>query len=185
MQPSPQPALPGYSVFWDVAQPPQGLQLGQSHVQASPVPTYNPQWTVPPPPVLCTNYDHGPQWQRPQLQYQQHQYHALPPVPQPPLQHLSCPLIPSSSNSGNVCAAQHLSFLKHRRLDDPNLNGQVQHHAPLPPQLQFKPPPLLAQNTGVDIPAKIKDLVVEMDQEGQITRNVVLMKKVQLKTAEG
>ncbi|KIL64512.1 hypothetical protein M378DRAFT_590091 [Amanita muscaria Koide BX008] len=114
-----------------------------------------------------------------------HQHYVPHAVASEHLLSLSCPLIPSSSNSGNVCAAQHRSFLKHRRLDDPNLNGQVQHHAPLPPQLQFKPPPLLAQNTGVDISAKIKDLVVEMDQEGQITRSVVLMKKVQLKTAEG
>ncbi|KAM6499610.1 hypothetical protein JOM56_005118 [Amanita muscaria] len=178
-QPSPQSAQPDYSAPWDVAQHPQ-----QSYVQAPLAPAYNPQWTVPLPPeqsMLYTNYDYDLQWQRPQLQYQQHQYHALSPVAQPPPHPLHLPVQPDY-NSYHSTADCYQHYVPHavassqpqlpydphlqprqqqqrkrlhhttpydRRLDDPNLNRQVQRRAPPPPQLQFMPPPPLAQNTWV------------------------------------
>ncbi|KIL63735.1 hypothetical protein M378DRAFT_164184, partial [Amanita muscaria Koide BX008] len=162
-QPPPQP---------DVAQHPQ-----QSHVQA--------QWTGPPPPeqsvLLHTNYDYGPQLQRPQLQYR----YPLPPVAQPP-PHPRHPAVqpgynPYQSTAGyhqqyvpHAVASpqaaepqlpyphlqpqqqqrhlhhptpQHLMPARHPLLDGPNLNRQVQRHAPPRPKLLHPLP--LAQNTRV------------------------------------
>ncbi|KAF8631219.1 hypothetical protein AX15_002550 [Amanita polypyramis BW_CC] len=89
--PPPQPSQPDYSAYWAAAAAQQHQQ--QSHVQAPPVPAYNPQWATPQPPrppppeqsALYANYGYGSQWQR-QQQQQQHQYHPPPPVAQAPLQ---------------------------------------------------------------------------------------------------
>ncbi|KAF8639978.1 hypothetical protein AX17_001224 [Amanita inopinata Kibby_2008] len=89
--PPPQPAQPDYSAYWAAA---AAAQHQQSHVQAPPVPAYNPQWTAPQPPrppppeqsALYANYGYGTQGSHWQRQQQQQQYHAPPPVTQPPPQ---------------------------------------------------------------------------------------------------
>ncbi|KAM6491555.1 hypothetical protein JOM56_012947 [Amanita muscaria] len=88
-QPPPQPAQPGHSQFWPVAQHPQ-----QSYFHAPLAPPHNPQWMVPqsllPPPheqsAFYINCAYGSQWHGQEHQYQQPQYHVPPPVAQPPPQ---------------------------------------------------------------------------------------------------